>query len=79
VNLKSDQTNLVQYVKALSWWGELMQGPNKERWRLLCEQAAVEKDPKKLLELTKEINDLLLGKQHRLESETPPGEPNDSK
>jgi hypothetical protein len=56
-----------------------MHGPNKERWRKLCEQAAVEKDPKKLLELTKEINDLLLGKQHRLESETSPDKPNDSK
>ena len=56
-----------------------MQGPNKERWRILCEQAAVEKDPKKLLELTKEINDLLLGKQQRLESETPPDKPSDSR
>lgn len=56
-----------------------MQGPNKERWRMLCEQAAVEKDPKKLLELTKEINDLLLGKQHRLESEASPEKPSDPK
>jgi hypothetical protein len=46
-----------------------MQGANKERWKLLCEQAAVEQDPKKLLALTKEINDLLLGKQHRLDGE----------
>jgi hypothetical protein len=44
-----------------------MQGENKERWRLLCEQAAVEQDPHRLLELTREINDLLLGKQRRLE------------
>ena len=41
-----------------------------ELWKQLCAQAAVEKDPKKLLELTKQINDLLLGKQHRLESES---------
>jgi hypothetical protein len=41
---------------------------NKERWKILCEQAAVEQDPKKLLELTRQINDLLLGKQHRLDS-----------
>jgi hypothetical protein len=44
-----------------------MQGENKERWKLLCEQAAVERDPQRLLELTREINDLLLGKQRRLE------------
>jgi hypothetical protein len=38
-----------------------------ERWKELCEQAAVEQDPRRLLELTREINDLLLGKQRRLE------------
>ena len=43
---------------------------NKERWKLLCEQAAVEQDPQKLLELTREINDLLLRKQRRLDGET---------
>jgi hypothetical protein len=49
-----------------------MQGANKELWKRLCEQAAVEQDPQKLLELTKQINDLLLGKQHRLDASTPP-------
>jgi hypothetical protein len=44
-----------------------MQGENKERWKLLCEQAVGERDPQRLLELTREINDLLLGKQHRLD------------
>jgi transposase len=29
-----------------------MSGENKERWRELCEQVAVEQDPKKLVELT---------------------------
>jgi hypothetical protein len=38
-----------------------------ERWKELCAQAAVEQDPQKLLELTRQINDLLLGKQRRLE------------
>jgi hypothetical protein len=38
-----------------------------ERWKELCAQAAVEQNPEKLLELTREINDLLLGKQRRLE------------
>lgn len=51
---------------------------NKERWKILCEQAAVEQDPKKLLELTKEINDLLLGKQHRLDGEAPTDTPKGS-
>lgn len=40
---------------------------NNESWKQLCELAAQERDPKKLLELTREINDLLLGKQRRLE------------
>ena len=39
---------------------------NEERWKLLCELAAKEQDPQKLLELTREINQLLLFKQHRL-------------
>jgi hypothetical protein len=51
---------------------------NKERWKVLCEQAAGEQDPKKLLELTKEINDLLLGKQHRLDGEAPTDTPKGS-
>jgi len=49
-----------------------MQGANKERWLELCEQAATEQDPKKLLNLIKEINKLLDAKQHRLEG-APPG------
>jgi hypothetical protein len=40
---------------------------NTERWKLLCEEAAVEQNPERLLELTRQINDLLLGKQRRLE------------
>ena len=40
---------------------------NTERWKELCAQAAVEQDPRKLLELTRQINDLLLGKQRRLQ------------
>ena len=46
-----------------------MQGPKKERWYLLCQQAAVEQDPDKMLELIKEINDLLEEKEKRLETE----------
>lgn len=43
-----------------------MQG-KKERWLELCEQAAVEQDSKKLIELTQEINRLLSEKQDRLD------------
>jgi hypothetical protein len=48
-----------------------MQGPNKERWKLLCEQAAVEQDSEKLHELIKEINDLLEAKEVRLKGNPP--------
>jgi hypothetical protein len=43
-----------------------MRGEVKERWMILCEQAAEEQDPAKLLELVKEINDLLEAKERRL-------------
>jgi len=41
-----------------------------EEWKNLSGQAAVEQDPQKLLALTRKINDLLLGKQDRLDRET---------
>lgn len=34
-------------------------GENKERWKELCEQAAHEQDPAKLIQLVKEIRDVL--------------------
>jgi hypothetical protein len=43
-----------------------MQGEKKERWLELCAQAAVEQDPKKLIRLVTEINDLLEEKERRL-------------
>jgi len=43
-----------------------MQGEVRERWMALCEQAAKEQDPAKLLELVTEINRLLEEKQDRL-------------
>jgi len=43
-----------------------MQGANRERWKVLCEQAAIEQDPEKLHKLVKEINDLLEAKEARL-------------
>jgi hypothetical protein len=41
-------------------------GETKERWKELCEQAAVENDAKKLMELVTEINRLLDEKRRRI-------------
>jgi len=43
-----------------------MQGATQERLKLLCEQAATEKDPEKFLKLIREINDMLEAKRLRL-------------
>jgi hypothetical protein len=43
-----------------------MKGETRELWIRLCEQAAVEQDPEKLLQLTQEINRLLSEKEERL-------------
>ena len=51
-----------------------MLGQDKERWRLLCEQAAVEKDPERLMALVAEIIALLEAKQRRLEARGVPPE-----
>jgi hypothetical protein len=45
---------------------------NPEKWFELCAQAAVEKDPDKLLVLVQEINRLLEEKESRLKSAPPP-------
>ena len=44
-----------------------MQSQIKERWLLLCEQAATEQDPAKLMALVLEIDSLLAEKQKRLD------------
>jgi hypothetical protein len=43
-----------------------LKGESGERWLKLCEQAAVEEDSQKLLELISEINRLLCDREHRL-------------
>ena len=43
-----------------------MKGEAKERWMRLCEQAALEQDPEKLMQLVGEINRLLEEKEQRL-------------
>ena len=46
--------------------GIYAQEGNKERWRMLSEQASVEQDPNKLQELITEINDLMEAREARL-------------
>jgi hypothetical protein len=43
-----------------------VQGEKKERWKELCARAAEEQDGEKLVELVKQINDLLEEKERRL-------------
>jgi hypothetical protein len=43
-----------------------MDSTKKERWLELCELAAEEQDPNKLVEIVAEIDRLLLEKEHRL-------------
>jgi len=43
-----------------------MKGETRERWQKLCEQAADEQDPGKLMELINEINQLLETKEEGL-------------
>jgi hypothetical protein len=43
-----------------------VQGQKAEEWRALCERAAVEQDPQKLIRLIEEINRLLEQKEGRL-------------
>lgn len=49
---------------------------NTERWRHLCELASVEQDSEKLVQLVREINDLLEAKRRRLVKPDASGEAN---
>lgn len=49
----------------------------RERWMILCEQAANEQDGDKLLELTVEIDRLLAEKQDRLNHARIPSKPSE--
>jgi hypothetical protein len=55
---------LCSYLTLVIW--PTMEGPNKARWIQLSEQAAVEQDPRKLLEVVNELNALLEEKELRL-------------
>ena len=48
---------------------------HQERWKQLCEEAANEQDPEKLMKLIKEINRLLEAKEQRLRANTSGSEP----
>jgi hypothetical protein len=48
--------------------GEGMIGKKKEEWMQLCEQAANEQDPAKLMELVAEIERMLAEKENRLKA-----------
>jgi hypothetical protein len=47
-----------------------LKGEKKEIWMQLCERAATEQDADKLMELIKQINDLLEEKERRLKGIT---------
>jgi hypothetical protein len=51
-----------------------LQGKTKERWLELCEQAADEQEPGKLLELISEINRLLQEKEDHLKRRSNSGD-----
>jgi hypothetical protein len=46
-----------------------MKGERGERWQALCSQAAQEQDPDRLMELIRQINELLDEKEQRLKRE----------
>jgi hypothetical protein len=46
-----------------------MQGETRERWQRLCEEAATEQDPERLMALIQEINRLLEAKEQRIAGE----------
>jgi hypothetical protein len=48
-----------------------MQGKVKEGWIQICEQAAIEQDSERLMELVMEINRMLDEKEQRLKSGEP--------
>lgn len=52
-----------------------LQDPKKERWQILCEQAAVEQDPDKLLALVSELSEALAETEQRLNSRRKTGDP----
>ena len=50
-----------------------MQGETRQTWQKLCELAATEQDPERLMVLIEEINELLLAKEKRLQQQRSDG------
>ena len=46
-----------------------MIGENEERWRKLCEAAAKEQDSERMLDLVRQINQMLDEKERRLKGQ----------
>jgi len=46
-----------------------MQGQTRECWERLCQQAAIEQDPERLMSLIEELNELLEAKEKRLKQQ----------
>jgi hypothetical protein len=46
-----------------------MQGEKRENWEKLCQMAADEKDPERLMDLVEKINRLLEEKEKRLQTQ----------
>jgi mevalonate kinase len=46
-----------------------MQGQNLENWQKLCEEAATEQDPERLLQLIHQIDRMLTEKEQRLKAQ----------
>jgi hypothetical protein len=59
----------VPTIEFPDWSQRTMQGKAKERWVQLCEQAAMEQDTERLIDLVEEINRMLDEKEQRLECE----------
>jgi cell shape-determining protein MreC len=66
--------NTKQFKRGIFWIRCFALGKFGERWRKLCEQAAIEQDSDRLLELIKEINRLLEEKEERLKSARKPND-----
>jgi hypothetical protein len=57
-------------ANSAEWYKNVAMKDNPH-WMELCQQASVEEDPEKMMELIREINRLLDDKEERLKRESP--------
>ena len=69
-------SGIEHFTNSLVWYkrfppedGHWMEA-NQEEWKKLCERAAKEQDPEKLMELIAQINQLLEAKERRLKGQS---------